>query len=185
MTNIYLVRHAHSVYTTDEHSRPLSEKGLGDAAEVTKILKSENIHVVISSPYKRAIQTVEGIAAYIEKEVEIVEDFRERALTDEPAEDFTKAITRVWEDFNFSWDGGESNVAAQERGVQALFDVLERFEGQNIVIGAHGNIMVLIMNYFDQVYDFAFWKELAMPDIHKLSFEERALKWVERIGGFE
>ncbi len=182
MTTIYLIRHAHSHYTPDEMNRLLSEKGLLDAAAVTECLKSENIHAVLSSPYKRAVQTVEGIAAYIESEIEIVEDFRERTLTAEPAEDFNKAIIKVWEDPAFYWDGGESNLAAQERGVNAMKGVLEKYNGQNVAIGTHGNIMVLIMNHFDQQYDFAFWNQLAMPDIYQLRFEGDLLKQVKRLG---
>ncbi len=83
MTTIYLIRHAHSHYTPDEMNRPLSEKGLVDASKVTEHLKSENIHAVLSSPFKRTAQTVEGIAAYIESEIEIVEGFKERTLTAE------------------------------------------------------------------------------------------------------
>lgn len=33
-TNIYLVRHGHSVYTSDELNRPLSEKGFRDADRI-------------------------------------------------------------------------------------------------------------------------------------------------------
>ncbi len=62
ITSIYFVRHAHSTYTPDELGRPLSKKGFEDAKRVTESLLSENINVVLSSPYKRAIQTVQGIA---------------------------------------------------------------------------------------------------------------------------
>ncbi len=62
LTNLYLVRHAHSIYTPDELERPLSERGFADAQTVTKLLKKENIEFVYSSPYKRAIQTIEGLA---------------------------------------------------------------------------------------------------------------------------
>lgn len=34
-TNLYLVRHAHSVYTPDERNRPLSERGCLDAKKVS------------------------------------------------------------------------------------------------------------------------------------------------------
>ena len=113
LTNLYFVRHAHSAYSTDEIGRPLSEKGISDATKVTDLLKQEGIDIVISSPYKRAIQTVEGTAQCIEKPIEIVEGFKERILTIQPAEDFTQAITKVWEDENFFWEGGESNLTAQ------------------------------------------------------------------------
>lgn len=61
-TNIYLVRHAHSIYNTDELNRTLSDKGYIDAKRVTKTLSEEDINYVISSPYKRAIETVQGIS---------------------------------------------------------------------------------------------------------------------------
>lgn len=180
-TNLYFVRHAHSVYTPDELNRPLSEKGFQDAKKVTDLLKEEKIDSVISSPYKRAIQTVEGVARYIGKEVIIKEDFRERKLAKVPVENFDEAIAKVWRDIDFAFDGGESNKVAQKRGYDITQKVLQTYKGKNVVIGTHGNIMVLIMNYFDQAYDFSFWKQLAMPDIYQLTFEEQTLKKVQRI----
>lgn len=176
-TNVYFVRHAHSVYTPDELERPLSEKGLSDARKVTKLFKNEEIDIVVSSPYKRAIQTVKGTAQTINKEVEVVNNFKERTLTIVPAEDFTRAIKKVWEDENFAWEGGESNVAAQQRGVEALYHILEKYKGKNIVIGTHGNIMVLIMNFFSKQYDYTFWQNLDMPD------NEKELIKVDRVWG--
>jgi 2,3-bisphosphoglycerate-dependent phosphoglycerate mutase len=76
----------------------------------------------------------------------------------------------VWEDYTFSWEGGESNLEAQERGLEAIKEILQRYEGENIAIGTHGNIMVLIMQYFDKSFDFNFWKNLDMPDIYKVTF---------------
>jgi 2,3-bisphosphoglycerate-dependent phosphoglycerate mutase len=37
------------------------------------------------------------------------------------------------------------------------------------------------MNYFDARYDFDFWKNLQMPDIYKLSFEDNNFKSISRI----
>lgn len=173
-TNIYFVRHAHSTYTPDELGRALSERGFADAEQVANILQKEKIDIVLSSPYNRAIQTVEGVA----KEVLIDEGFKERKLAGTSVEDFDTVIMKVWENSSFSWEGGESNIVAQKRGVNALLKVLTEHEGKNIVIGTHGNIMVLIMNYFNKEYGFEFWKVLQMPDIYKLTFEDKALKTV-------
>jgi 2,3-bisphosphoglycerate-dependent phosphoglycerate mutase len=178
---LYFVRHAHSAYTPDELKRPLSQKGKVDSVKITQILKKENIDYVISSPYQRAVQTVEGVAQFIGKDVIIEKNFKERNLSEGPVEDFQIAITRVWEEPTFSWDGGESNIGAQKRGAKATLNVLERYEGKNIAIGTHGNTMVLIMNYFDKKYDFGFWKELDMPDIYKLTFDGITLKEVYRL----
>nr|WP_304216394.1 histidine phosphatase family protein [Fredinandcohnia onubensis] len=180
-TNLYFVRHAHSVYTPEELTRPLSEKGRADAETVTSLLVSEKINAVISSPYKRAIQTIEGVGLSLHQEVMIIYDFRERKLSKGPVADFNFAIRKVWEDSTFSWEGGESNLIAQQRGVKATRQVLENYEGKNIVIGTHGNLMVLIMNYFDKHYDFSFWRKLDMPDIYKLTFEKNILMDVKRV----
>lgn len=82
ITNLYFVRHAHSIYSTDELGRPLSEQGLIDAKEVTDLLIEEDIDIVVSSPYKRAYQTVEGIALHLEQEIEINDDLKERVLSE-------------------------------------------------------------------------------------------------------
>ncbi|WP_043933213.1 histidine phosphatase family protein [Bacillus sp. EB01] len=181
LTNLYFVRHAHSDYTPDELGRPLSLQGRTDAQKVTKLFEKESIDFVVASPYQRAIQTVTGIADCIGKEIILEDDFRERNLAGGPIDDFQDAINKVWEDPSFSWEGGESNMIAQKRGTKATLTVLERFQGHNIVIGTHGNIMVLIMNHFDNKYDFEFWKHLDMPDIYKLTFYKTELIEVRKI----
>ncbi|HGH7179543.1 TPA: histidine phosphatase family protein [Bacillus luti] len=181
MTTIYFIRHAHSTYTQDERERPLSEKGQLDAENVTRLLKDEHIDVVISSPYKRAIQTVQGIANTYNVSIQIEENLRERLLSKELVTDFNDAVQKVWEDWDFAYEGGESNDVAQRRAVICMQNILKKYEDKNIVIGTHGNIMVLLMNYFDSKYDFRFWKTLRMPDIFKLNFHNEDLVSAERI----
>jgi 2,3-bisphosphoglycerate-dependent phosphoglycerate mutase len=181
ITNIYFVRHANSSYTPDELNRPLSEKGLDDAKKVTELLSHENITNVIASPYKRAIQTVEGTANYFGLTISIDEGFRERKLADSSVVNFDKVILKYWENFDFCLYGGETGYLAQDRGVQSLKSVLNKYCAGNVVIGTHGNIMVLIMNYYDKKYNYNFWNSLNMPDIYKLSFEDVVLIGVKRI----
>lgn len=180
-TNVYFVRHAHSIYTPDEMERPLSEYGLKAVRIVTELLKNEAIDVVYSSPYKRAMQTVEEIARYYKKDIKVVDELKERRLSSKPVEDFEAAITKVWEDFDFAWEGGESSRQAQKRGVVAILNLLENNQGKNIVMGTHGNIMVLMMNHFDSQYHMDFWEKLEMPDIYKLTFNKKELIEVRRI----
>ncbi|KMP95380.1 histidine phosphatase family protein [Bacillus wiedmannii] len=181
MTTIYFVRHAHSIYTKDERVRPLSEKGHLDVENVTRLLKDKHIDVVISSPYKRAMQTVQGIANTYNISIQIEEDLRERLLSKEPVTDFNDAVQKVWEDWDFAHEGGESNDVAQRRAVICMQNILKKYKGKNIVIGTHGNIMVLLMNYFDSKYDFQFWKTLHMPDVYKLTFDNNCFSSAERI----
>lgn len=180
-TNIYFVRHAHSTYTPEELNRPLSEKGIKDAEQVTRLLAGEHITHVVSSPYKRAIQTVEGAANFFGIKIELDNGFRERKLADSAIDNFDKVVLKYWQDFKFSVSGGETGYFAQERGVKSLINTLDKYRGGNIGIGTHGNIMVLIMNYYDKKYGYDFWNGLSMPDIYKLSFEDGRLLEVKRI----
>lgn len=181
MTNIYLVRHAHTIYTPEELRRPLSAEGLKAVEGVTKALQGENIDIVISSPYLRAIQTVQGIANEIGSEIILDERFRERKVAEQPVEDHMTAMDKLWGDYSFSFEGGESNLDAQQRGVEAVKELLVRYPDKNVVVGTHGNTMVLIMNYFDKSYDYEFWKQLEMPDIYRLSFESEKIINIRRL----
>jgi 2,3-bisphosphoglycerate-dependent phosphoglycerate mutase len=180
-TCIYFVRHAHSVYTPEELKRPLSAEGARDAGRVTAQLKEKKIDAVCSSPYKRAVETVEGIASIHNLEIDIYEEMKERTLSGKPVDNFSQAIRKVWGEPYFSFPGGESNHQAQKRGVQCFLNILDKYEGKNIVIGTHGNIMVLILNHFDERFNFKFWKDLEMPDIYKMTFDGKVLVEVERV----
>lgn len=181
VTNIYLVRHAHSTYTPDELNRPLSSNGFKSAEKVTALLLGESISHIIASPYKRAIQTVEGLARTLNLGIQIEEAFRERMLSERPVEDFEDSIIKVWKDFTLAFEGGESGLEAQLRGVNAILNILREYSGQNIAVGTHGNIMVLVMNYFNKSCGYDFWTTLKMPDIYKLSFDGEKLMKVQRI----
>ncbi|WP_315906870.1 phosphoglycerate mutase family protein [Priestia koreensis] len=80
-TEIYFVRHAHSIFSLEnEETRELSEKGWEDAEKITEILVKEDIDHIVSSSYVRAIQTVEGLSKHIHKKIEVDTRFREREI---------------------------------------------------------------------------------------------------------
>ena len=79
MTRLYFVRHAEPNF--DNHNdrlRELSQKGLEDRRLVTEYLADKSVDAVISSPLKRAIDTVSDFAKTYRHEIKVVEDFRER-----------------------------------------------------------------------------------------------------------
>lgn len=174
MTEIYFVRHAHSDYSPDEYNRPLSARGLQDLERINTIFESIEVTKIISSPYKRAIQTVEGIAELKGIEIVIIDELKERILSGEPVEDFQEAMQAVWQDEQFAFEGGESNVNAQKRAIEALLPLLQQ-DGK-IVIGTHGNILTLMLNYFDHSIDLGFWQALKMPDVIKCTIEHHQIK---------
>lgn len=185
ITNIYMVRHAHSSYVPgQERTRGLSEKGMLDTLLIADILMKENIDHVYSSPYQRAILTVAEFAKRIQKEIIVEENFRERRVSEYEFvsnEEVMDAIRSLYKEPELTMPGGESNQIAQDRGIRALKNVINKHKGEAVAIGIHGNIMTIIMNYFDSRYDFEFWKSTTMPDIYKMSFDGDGLIEVTRL----
>ena len=175
MTIVYFVRHAHSIYTNDEYNRPLSEKGLHDAQKITQQFKQIEIDAVYSSSYKRAIQTVEGIASLQGLPVRIIDALKERTLGNIENTDFLQAIEQVWGNHEYSFEEGESNKAAQQRAIEAFLPLLENDKEQRIVIGTHGNILTLILNYFDKNIGIDFWKALNMPSVIQCDIQSKKI----------
>lgn len=176
-TLVYIVRHAQSTPSADEAGRPLTEKGLRDSKQVARALEYEQLDAVYSSPYRRAIQTVEPL----DQEVQLVQDLRERSLA-AGAVDFDEAALKTWKDFSYSYPGGESNGEAQVRGVKALEELVKANEGKRIAVGTHGTLMGLILNHFDpKEYNHAFCRGLDTPDIYLLVFDGSEYQWSTQI----
>lgn len=169
LTMMYLVRHAHTIYTPDERNRTLSEQGYADAKIVRKLLAAEQVDTYISSPYRRAWETIvtDPSAAALD------ERLRERQIAPAPVKDFQGAMDRLWSDEEYQFPGGESNMTARRRVMDAVEDILAAHPGKRIAIGTHGNLMVLALGHYDDGFDYAFWKQLPMPAIWKLTFDGR------------
>ena len=175
-TCIYFVRHAESEYLEGaERSRGLTERGKQDALKVRDLLMEEQIDVLVSSPYRRAIETIQHLADALNKEVIIEEDLRERKLsgTDFDLYQFYEAKRRVLEEPSFSFPGGESTFEVQQRAIPILTRLLHEYSGKNIAVATHGDIMTVMMNYYDKKYDYHFWENTTMPDIYRLQFDEK------------
>ncbi|MDR6549720.1 histidine phosphatase family protein [Paenibacillus qinlingensis] len=179
-TQIYVVRHAESLYIANrERERGLTNKGLEDALTVKAILDKVDIDVFLSSPYERAVQTIKAAAG--NREIRTYEDLRERTMGDFEEINFKLAKQQVYDDFQFSYLEGESSQEAQDRAITVIKHILTVHKGLNVVIGTHGDIMTLIMNYFDPSYDYKFWETTSMPDIYRMEFHDLTLVGVKRL----
>lgn len=183
-TNVYMVRHAESPYNEGtERTRGLTRTGWANAVKVTELLKNEAIHKIISSPYARAVLTLEGLATMLKTDIQIMEDLRERHFSDGVVadEDFASAEQKMFDDPDYALPGGESNRACQHRAVSVMKQILEEYEGGNIAIGTHGHVMTLIMNEFDPSYGLQFMNQTTKPDIYQLQFDGQTLEKVRRL----
>jgi 2,3-bisphosphoglycerate-dependent phosphoglycerate mutase len=167
LSTFYLVRHAHADWRPDEN-RPLSCRGREDADRVADLLEPHPISVIYSSPFCRARETVEPLAARLNLQVRALGDLQERCLGDGPFEDFHAAVEATWKDPSFAHVGGESNKEAQQRGAAVINRLLERHLDDHVVLSTHGNLLALILQAYDPSIDFTFWKSLTMPDVYRL-----------------
>jgi len=184
-TTVYMVRHGDSPKEGNERTRGLTEKGYEDAQRLAELLRDKEIDVVVSSPYLRSILTVEQVALHTGKEVMVIEDLRERVFSssDNRLDDkeLGPLLEKSFEDFTFSLEGGESNAACQKRAVQVLKELLHTYQDKNMVIGTHGAVMTLMMNYFNPSFDLEFLYSTTKPDIYRLEFNNEQLVCVERV----
>ena len=171
-TKIYFVRHAEPDYANhNDRLRDLTAKGAEDAKKVAEYFMDKNIDMVLSSPYRRAVNTVQPFARAMFMPIVAVEDFRERAIADEWIEDYNEFCKKQWEDFDYKLPGGESLNEVQERVVRALENVLQEYNGQNLVIGIHGTALAVLLNHMDSAFGYEQFKEMTMPWIIDLTFE--------------
>lgn len=174
MTQVYFVRHAEPNYRNhDDASRELSARGMEDRRLVTEFLLDKQIDVILSSPYRRAVDTVRHFADTVRLPIEHVYDFRERRVDSEWIPDFDAFSRRQWADFGYHLSDGECLREVQERNIAALMKVLQEHEGRRIVIGGHGTAISTVLNYFDPAFGHAEFEQIRrlMPWIVRLDFD--------------
>jgi 2,3-bisphosphoglycerate-dependent phosphoglycerate mutase len=167
MTELYLVRHGDAVWNLDE-MRPLSAQGFRDAQAVADSLENTACDGIYSSPYLRARQTVEPLAARLRLPIQEVWDLRERTLCDHAVDDFREAVRATWADFEFAHAGGETNADAQRRGTAVCRDLAARHAGGRVIVATHGSLIALMLNSFDPSVGFDFWTRISVPDVYVL-----------------
>lgn len=155
MTCIYFIRHAEPNYENhNDRFRELSEKGMADRKLVTEYLSAIPIDIVLSSPFRRAVDTVSDFAETYGYQIELIEDFRERRVDSCWIEDFYQFSQKQWEDFDYKLSDGESLREVQNRNINALTDILSRYPGKTIAIGCHGTALCTIINHFRKSFGF-------------------------------
>jgi len=188
MTTVYFVRHAQPNYDNhDDMSRELSAKGLEDRKLVTNFLSDKNVDVVLSSPFKRAVDTIRDFAEKNGLEIGMVEDFRERRVDSVWIEDFNGFCKKQWEDFSYKLSDGESLAEVQKRNIAALHTVLNEYAGKTIVVGSHGTALSTIINFYDNSFGHAEFEKIRglMPWLVEFTFDGLVCVGIKQYNLFE
>lgn len=176
--DVLLVRHAAPIlpnapgWNGSDDDRPLSEEGRQAAEELADELEPYVINAVYSSPYPRALQTIEPIARRRGLEIQLLPDLRERRLTTAPRDDWRDHLSRGWQDPDYALEGAESGRSAQRRGIGVLDLLRVRHpDGGRILVGSHGNLISLILQVLEPMVDFDFHQAMPMPAIYHLEHD--------------
>lgn len=188
MTNVYFVRHAEPDYRNhDDLTRALSSRGMEDRHLVTRLMDNVQVDAVLSSPYRRAVDTVSPLATERGLAIHRVEDFRERRVDSGWIEDFNAFCKRQWDDFDYKLTDGESLREVQSRNIKALKAVLRDYAGQTVVIGSHGTALSTIIHYYDPSFNHAAFEKIRtlMPWVVRFAFEGEECISIRYLNVFE
>lgn len=167
LRNIYVVRHCQAEGQAPEAR--LTGTGMLQAARLAEFFSNQAIDCMVSSPYARARQSIAPLAERLGLEVTLDERLTERVLSGSPSPDWREKLRLTYDDMDLCYDGGESSSTAMKRAVQAVEDILNQ-GCRNAVLVSHGNLISLLLKYFDDRIGFKEWEALTNPDVYRLSF---------------
>lgn len=207
-TIVYISRHSEPMklnfYKSNDNLQLQNEKQIlsPNGEKRAKLLsEAENLQdmdVVISSNYVRAMSTAKYIADKNNKDLIIMDNFGERKFGinswDELPVNFE---LKQLEDENYKMPDGESRKEVTIRMLKALNDILERYNGKKIIIVSHGTAMMfLFMNWcsvkpredkWERVMSFNnkvfFDGKYSAPELFKLEFENKKLVNIQNVIG--
>lgn len=163
--SIYIVRHCQAQGQPAESQ--LTKDGFQQAAELATFFSYRQIDRIISSPYLRAIQTVEPMSKETNIHIEIDDRLTERMLSSRDLPDWMDKLKATYDDLKLKYEGGESSKEAMDRIVSVVEETFGSDE-ENTVIVTHGNIMSLLLKNYQDSFGFEDWKNLRNPDVFLL-----------------
>lgn len=166
---LYLVRHCKAAGQSPD--APLTKEGKEQAQALVGFFSGREIQHIISSPFVRAVQSVEPLAAYLEMPVEIDDRLAERVLSTQDLPDWLERLEESFGNLDLKLAGGESGKEAMERGSA----VLETAPDQCILV-THGNMMGLLLKQIDIEFGFEEWMKLSNPDVYEVKITEENKK---------
>ncbi|MFI8974229.1 histidine phosphatase family protein [Nocardia asteroides] len=174
---LILLRHATPVIPTpggpDDYTRPLTAEGHQQARDAAGVLRALAPQAIVSSPYLRAVQTVEPLAHALGLPVRTDDELREWDSGLAPRPDYARHYALSWAMPRLSRAGGESLGRLSHRAVGALLALAHRHHDGTVVIGSHGTFIAraLVGFGFTQA-DWAFSHAMPMPAIYRLDLTD-------------
>jgi 2,3-bisphosphoglycerate-dependent phosphoglycerate mutase len=162
-----MIRHCEA--TGQDPDAPLTEEGARQAMAVADLLACADVGHIVSSPYARALQTVQPLSA--SRGIPVHTDGRliERVLSGVPLSDWQDHLRNSFDNPARALPGGESANEARIRGRAAIDDAVTAAAGRAVAIVTHGNLMALLLASLGAQGGYNLWERLSYPDIFQIS----------------
>lgn len=150
MTKVYVVRHGQTAWNLEEVFRgrmdiPLDETGKKEVHLAGEALKDETLHAIYSSPLSRSMETAENIAKFQNIEVKPLEAIIDISYGEWEGVSLAEVqkkypdLCALWlkEPHKVRFPNGESLEQVRVRTQNAIENLLEKHENENIALVAH------------------------------------------------
>lgn len=178
MKKLYVVRHCQAEGQAAD--APLTREGVRQSHALAEFLSDKGIDHMVSSTYRRAYDTISPLADRMGIQIKRDERLMERVLSGKNVPAWREMLRRTYDDMDLCYEGGESSNRAMNRAVRVVEEILQS-PSQNAVIVSHGNLISLLLKYYDNRIGFREWEALSNPDVHQLSFQQSDVPDIHRI----
>lgn len=154
---VYFVRHGESEHNAKRihqpSDSPLSDSGLKQAKQLASRFKNVPIDVILTSPYKRTMQTSEIISDELKLEFEmephLVEMRRPSEIINKSWDDpdirrIKNTIFENWIEPNYHYSDEENFFELKERAGKAISKILT-IDGSHVLVVSHGHLIGMIV----------------------------------------
>lgn len=169
MQSIYLIRHAKA--TGQEPHAELTDEGLRQAEKLADMLAHHSITYIVSSPWKRALQTAMPLGLATRQHIHTDERLQERVLSSLDLADWMDVLKRTFDEVDRVEEGGESSRTATARGMALLQELWTRPEQHGAVV-THGNLLSLLIGQYESSFGYEEWTKLTNPDVYVLERQQ-------------
>jgi 2,3-bisphosphoglycerate-dependent phosphoglycerate mutase len=172
-TRIVFVRHARSVHprlgVPDVDERPLTPDGLAAAQELVPRLVAFTPSAVLSSPQRRAVQTVAPAAEALGLTVTTWPELREWESGLLPSADWEVLHAESWAHPSVAHGAGESLDELTVRAGKALARMAAEYPDTTVLVGSHGTFLSRALIAAGQQADWESCRAMPMPALYEIT----------------
>lgn len=174
MSRLILIRHAESSPDPQlpEYSWPLTDQGARQARDLIHELSSFEISSFYSSPFVRAVDTVQPLADALGVSITIKDGLKERHLSNGMIDNWHELVRESWNDFGFALPGCESAFDCQQRIRKCIETIAAAKSGKTRVISSHGNAIALFLSTIDRTFGFEQWQAMQNPQVFHIAYAD-------------